>query len=191
MVVVAVVAAVALVLTVVLQARCISAVGRVVCRRDELESAVDQRADVVAAALRAAGLAADESLSAALSRPSVRAAVESVADLPVADAHEAHMLLIDATNGLCCANAPARRVAIAPTSLVDLGHLSSEGRVQAIDLGGHAPAPRMLAEVHRKVAAGGGHVSYGADTASGRRRWHAYFAQVPGMRVYLGAASES
>lgn len=200
MVVVVVVAAIAIVIAVVLQARCIRTVGRVVGQRDELKMAVDQRTDVVGAALCAAGLGPDESLVDAMTRPIVRQAVDAIADLPVTNdalfsaPEDAHMLLVDASNGRCCANAPSRR--LSATALmktpVDLNHLTAEGRKQPVEgsaPGSHPPAPPMLPEIRRKVAAGGGHIAFTAATMSGRRRWHTYYAQVPGLQVYLGAAA--
>jgi hypothetical protein len=207
LVLVAFVAAVGLVVVAVIQARAVKTVSHNVRTRDELQLAVDRRSHLLGKALEGAGLGPDDSISHKLKDGKTSAAlaslVKAVATLPVSEeglsgGHKdlGHMVLVDATTGLCVANSPARRLTpeAAAASPVDLNHLTAEGGRQRVSEHNNDPATSNLPEpimpvLNRKVAAGGGHVSFTAAGQHGVRRWHCYFAAVPGVKAYLGASA--
>ena len=207
LVLVAFLAAVGLVVVAVIQARAVTTVSHNVRTRDELQLAVDRRSHLLGGALQGAGLGPDDSISQKLkampANHQLVSLVKHVATLPVLEeglsgGHEdlGHMVLVDATTGLCVANSPGRRLtakalAAAP---VDLNNLTAEGGRQRVsehdnDAATSAPPEPLMPVLHRKVAAGGGHVSFTASGQHGVQRWHCYFAAVPGTKAYLGASA--
>jgi hypothetical protein len=207
LVLVAFLAVVGLVVVAIIQTRAVMMVSNNVRTRDELQLAVDRRSHLLGGALQAIGLGAEESISERLKsgKPDtpLNALVNHIANLPVMEEGLAggnddlgHMVLVDAISGLCVANSPARRLtAIASVRTpVDLNHLTAEGSRQRVsehanDPGTDDPPEALLPALRRKVAAGGGHISFTASGQHGIRRWHCYFAAVPGMRAYLGASA--
>lgn len=207
LVLVAFLAVIGLVIVAVIQGRAVTTVSHNVRTRDELQLSVDRRAHLLGGALQATGLGADDSLSEKLkagnSDAPLNTLVNHVANLPVLEEGLAggnddlgHMVLVDATSGLCVANAPARRLTATALSAspVNLNHLSAEATRQRVsehsNSAGTDDAPKaLMPELRRKVAAGGGHISFTANGQHGIRRWHCYFAAVPGVRAYLGASA--
>jgi hypothetical protein len=202
LVLVAFIVGVAIVIVCLLQAKCVVDVSRNVQTRDELQLAVDRRAHMVGRSLLTAGLGPEESLSQKVaSSPEVAQVVANVAGLPVLAGglrgHEedhGHMLLVDATNGECVANAPARRMSPAalrdvPVNLNDMHTTPFRQQIIPGEAGTQGKKETLMPRVRSKVAGGGGHVTFNAAGATGKRRWHTYYAAVPGTSVYLGASA--
>ncbi len=200
LVLVAFITAVAIVVVCVLQAQCVVNVSRNVRARDELQLAVDRRAQMVGHALAAAGVGPDDDLAAKMADPAVAGALDQVGRLPVltsgqtGEEDDGHMVVVDAENGECCANAPSRRMtaeALRATP-VNLNHLYATGHKQAVVLheaGTQGAKKSIMPRVRAKVAGGGGHVSFTAAGAKGKRRWHTYFCAVPNVKAFLGASA--
>jgi hypothetical protein len=205
LVLVAFISAAAIVIVCVLQARAVVRLSKNVATRDELQLSVDRRAHLLGAQLGASGLGPNESLSERLATVGpddmLAQTVQHVSDLPVLEAglagaagDEGHMVLVDGTNGQCVANGPARRMTAAAlkASPVNLNDLYAAPKRQNVTESEHATSQRkrsVMPKVKAKVAAGGGHISYTAAGASGKKRWSTYFAGVPGTKCYLGASA--
>ena len=198
LVLVAFITAAAIVVVCVLQAKSVLDVSCNVKTQDQLQLSVDRRADLVGATLTAAGVSPDDNLSERLSDPAVARALDAVGALPVirrgSDEDAGHMLVVDSTSGLCCANAPSRRMTAAdlratPVNMNDLYAAPYKQAVIAHEAGTQGNKRAVMPRVRAKVASGGGHVTFTAVGGKGKRRWHTYFCAIPHVKGYLGASA--